>query len=78
MAAPLARFGPGSYTASVLLKSAGLLALAGLLAYATAGAVVAAKVRHLSLADDPDHDLDLHALLSIVMCWPHDVQSLKG
>ena len=62
----------------MLLKSTGLAALAGLLAYAAAGAIVAYKVRRLSLADDPDHDLDAHALLSIVMCWPHDLQSLKG
>ena len=61
----------------MLLKGAGLAALVGLLAYAAAGAVVASKVRRQSLADDPDHDLDIHALLSIVMCWPHDVQSLR-
>jgi len=52
-------------------------AVAGLLAYAAAGSVVAYKVRRLSLADDPEHDLDLHALLSIVMCWPHDLQALR-
>jgi hypothetical protein len=62
----------------MLLKAAGLAALAGLLAYSAAGAVVASKVRRQSLADDPEHDLNLHALLSIVMCWPHDVQSLKA
>ncbi|HVA24982.1 MAG TPA: hypothetical protein VMW62_11395 [Chloroflexota bacterium] len=62
----------------MLLKGAGLAAFAGLLAYATAGALVACKVRRSSLADDPEHALDAHALLSIVMCWPHDVQSLKG
>lgn len=55
-----------------------MAAFAGLLAYATAGALVACKVRRSSLADDPEHALDAHALLSIVMCWPHDVQSLKG
>ncbi len=60
------------------LRAFGLAAFAGLLAYAAAGAVVAWKVRRSSLADDPDHDLDVHALLSIVMCWPHDVQSLRG
>lgn len=62
----------------MLLKGAALAALAGLLAYTAAGAFVASKVRRQSLADDPDHDLDMHALLSIVMCWPHDVQSLKA
>ncbi|HLG73016.1 MAG TPA: hypothetical protein VK009_21560 [Chloroflexota bacterium] len=62
----------------MLLRTAGLAAVAGLLAYAAAGAVVAWKVRESSLADDPEHDLDAHALLSIVMCWPHDVQSLRG
>jgi hypothetical protein len=62
----------------MLFKGAGLAAVAGLLAYAAAGAIVAYKVRLASLADDPDHQLDAHALLSIVMCWPHDVQSLKG
>ena len=44
--------------------------------YGAAGAWVAHRIRRDSLRDDPDHDLDLHALLSIVMCWPHDVQSL--
>jgi len=62
----------------MLFKGAGLAAFAGLLAYAAAGVVVACKVRRQSLADDPDYELDAHALLSIVMCWPHDVQSLKG
>lgn len=62
----------------MLFKGAGLAALAGLLAYATAGAIVAYKVRQSSLADDPEHELDGHALLSIVMCWPHDLQSLRG
>jgi hypothetical protein len=61
----------------MLLRMAGLAAFAGLI-YATAGAVVAWKVRRLSLADDPQHDLDAHALLSIMLCWPHDVQSLRG
>ncbi len=61
----------------MLLKGMVLAGLGGLLAYAAAGAVVAYKVRRHSLADDPDHDLDLHALLSIVMCWPHDAQSLR-
>ena len=61
----------------MVFKSAGLAALAGLLAYAAAGAIVACKVRRSSLADDPDHRPDAHALLSIVMCWPHDVQSLR-
>jgi len=56
----------------------GLVALScGLLAYALAGSVVAAEVRRRSLADDPQHPLDLHALLSIVLCWPHDVQELR-
>jgi hypothetical protein len=62
----------------MLLRGAGLAALAGLLTYAAAGALVARKVRRGSLADDPDHDLDAHALLSIVMCWPHDLQSLRA
>lgn len=66
------------YTALVLFKGVGLAAVAGLLTYAAAGAVVAWKVRHMSLADDPEHELDAHALLSIIMCWPHDVQSLKS
>jgi hypothetical protein len=61
----------------VIVRSLLLAAIGALLAYAAAGAVVAYKVRHLSLADDPEHDLDAHALLSIVMCWPHDVQSLR-
>jgi hypothetical protein len=62
----------------MLLRSTALAAFAGLMAYAAAGAVVAWKVRRLSLADDPEHELDAHALLSIVMCWPHDLQSLRG
>ncbi|MFI5267722.1 MAG: hypothetical protein ACHQ7M_10140 [Chloroflexota bacterium] len=62
----------------MLFKSAGLAAFAGLLMYAAAGAIVARKIRQSSLGDDPDHELDAHALLSIVMCWPHDLQSLKG
>ena len=66
------------YTPDMLLKGLALTGLGGLLAYAAAGAVVAFKVRQLSLADDPDHDLDLHALLSIVMCWPHDAQCLRS
>jgi hypothetical protein len=61
----------------MLLRGLALAAAGGLLAYALAGSVVAYKVRRLSLADDPDHDLDLHALLSIVMCWPHDLQALR-
>ena len=52
-------------------------ALLGLALYAVAGAAIAYLVRQDSLRDDPDHALDLHALLSIVMCWPHDVQSLS-
>ena len=62
----------------MLLRSLLLAALAGLAAYAAAGAVVAYNVRRLSLQDDPDHDLDAHALLSIVLCWPHDAQSLRA
>ena len=62
----------------MLLKTAGLAGLAGLLVYAAAGAVVAWQVRRGSLRDDPQHDLDAHALLSIVMCWPHDLQSLRS
>lgn len=62
-----------------MIAKALLLAVAGgLLVYASAGAVVAYKVRRMSLVDDPEHDLDAHALLSIVMCWPHDVQSLRS
>jgi len=61
----------------MLLKAVFLFGAAGLAAYGAAGAVVAYKVRRLSLADDPEHDLDAHALLSIVLCWPHDVQSLR-
>ena len=62
----------------MLLKAALLTAAAGLAAYSAAGALVAARVRRDSLRDDPEHDLDLHALLSIVMCWPHDVQSFRS
>jgi hypothetical protein len=61
----------------MLLRSLPFAALSGLLLYAAAGTIVAYKIRRLSLADDPEHDLDGHALLSIVMCWPHDVQSLR-
>ena len=57
---------------TTLLKAA----LAGLLLYILAGAYVARLVRRDSLRDDPEHDLDLHALASIVMCWPHDVQTV--
>ncbi|MBV8085910.1 MAG: hypothetical protein JO247_13965 [Chloroflexi bacterium] len=48
----------------------------GLTLYVLVGAYVARLVRRDSLRDDPEHDLDLHALASIVMCWPHDVQTL--
>jgi len=48
----------------------------GLLMYVLAGAYVARLIRRASLRDDPEHDLDLHALASIVMCWPHDVHGL--
>lgn len=66
------------YTAGVIAKALLLAAAGGLLVYASAGAVVAYKVRRMSLADDPEHAVDAHALLSIVMCWPHDVQSLRS
>jgi hypothetical protein len=49
---------------------------AGVAVYVLVGAYVARQVRRQSLRDDPEHDLDLHALASIVMCWPHDVQTL--
>jgi hypothetical protein len=48
----------------------------GLIVYVLAGSYVARRIRRESLRDDPEHDLDLHALASIVMCWPHDVQTL--
>jgi len=75
-ARPLAS--PSAILPQILMRAILITALAGLLAYAAAGSVVAFKVRRSSLTDDPDHDLDLHALLSIVMCWPHDLQSLRG
>jgi hypothetical protein len=62
----------------MLLKTAALTAVTGLVVYAAAGALVAWQIRRGSLQDDPQHDLDAHALMSIVMCWPHDVQSLRG
>ncbi|MBV9119527.1 MAG: hypothetical protein JOZ39_02380 [Chloroflexi bacterium] len=62
--APIARFGL-------------LCGLAGLAVYVVAGAYVASRVRADAEADDPAHPLDLHALASIVMCWPHDIQSLR-
>jgi hypothetical protein len=74
----LASLGGGYTPGAVLVKAVALALLGGLAAYSAAGAVVAARVRQDSLRDDPEHDLDLHALLSIVMCWPHDVQSLRG
>jgi hypothetical protein len=61
-----------------MLKSLLLAAAAGMLLYTAAGAVVAYRVRLMSLADDPQHGLDAHALLSIVLCWPHDAQALRG
>lgn len=60
-----------------MLKAVALAGATGLLGYGLAGAVVAALVNRASRADDPEHPLDAHALLSIVMCWPHDVQSLR-
>ncbi|MHB8621446.1 MAG: hypothetical protein ACYDAG_18115 [Chloroflexota bacterium] len=51
-------------------------ACVGLTMYAIAGGFVAGAIRAASLRDDPEHELDLHALLSIVMCWPHDVQGV--
>ncbi|HUZ78103.1 MAG TPA: hypothetical protein VMV93_11040 [Chloroflexota bacterium] len=67
-----------------MCKSATILMLAriaaaafvGAAAYAAAGAVVALGVRRQSLADDPDYPPNLHALLSIMLCWPHDMQTL--
>ena len=61
---------------SLLLRRGLLSALIGLGLYVLAGSWVAYRVRRDSLADDPEHDLDLHALASIVMCWPHDIQTL--
>ena len=62
--------------ALLLVRRGPLVAAVGLALYALAGAYVAYRVRRDSLVEDPAHDLDLHALASIVMCWPHDVQSL--
>ena len=61
----------------MLLRRALIAAACGMALYALAGAYVASHVRAGSLEDDPGHELDAHALLSIMMCWPHDAQSLR-
>ncbi|MGH2366131.1 MAG: hypothetical protein ACRDHX_15975 [Chloroflexota bacterium] len=60
----------------MMLARLAAMVVVGSAAYAVAGAIVAGGVRRNSLADDPDYPPTLHALLSIMLCWPHDVQTL--